>query len=95
MPLKIFFSRRWRGQVPCGALFWRDMVLVGGSVNLLFGFLALALMAVGAPLAVVVAAHFAPLPYNLFLFAALWRLPGRPLWLSAAAIGWLLLATLI
>ena len=95
MPLKSFFSRRWRGQVPCGALFWRDMVLIGGPVNLLFGFLALALMAAGAPLACVMAAHFAPQPYNLFLFAAFWRLPHRPLGLSLAAIAWLLLMTVV
>ena len=95
MPLKSFFSRRWRGQVPCGALFWRDMVLIGGPVNLLLGFLALAMMAAGKPLAWVMAAHFAPQPYNLFLFAALWRLPRRPLWMSVAAIGWLLLVTVV
>jgi len=71
------------------------MVVVGSLVNLLSGFLALALMAAGAPLTTVAAAHFAPLPYNLFLFVALWRLPDRPAWMSAGAIGWLLLAILI
>lgn len=95
MPLKNFFSSRWRGQVHFGQLFWRDMVVVGSLVNLLSGFLALALMAADAPLTAVVAAHFAPLPYNLFLFAALWRQPDRPACMSAGAIGWLLLVILI
>lgn len=95
MPLKIFFSSRWRGQVRLGLLFWRDMVVVGSLINLLSGFLALALMAAGAPLTAVAAAHFAPLPYNTFLFAAFWRLPGRPAWMSAGAIAWLLLVILI
>ena len=81
--------------MPFARLFWRDMLLVGSAINLGFGFLALMLLAQGVATATAIALHFAPLPYNLFLFAALWRRPGRPLWLSASAVLWLLLATLI
>lgn len=84
-----FFTRRWQGQVPLARLFWRDMLVVGSLVNLGASLLALVLMALGAPLGVAVAVHFVPLPYNFFLFAALWQLPGRPLGVSLAAVLWL------
>lgn len=93
-PIK-FFTRRWQGQVPLARLFWWDMLVVGSLVNLGTSLMALALMALGAPLGVAVAVHFAPLPYNFFLFAALWQLPGRPLGISLAAGLWLGAATLL
>ena len=81
--------------MPLATLLWRDTILVASAINLGFGFLALMLLAQGVATATAVAVHFAPLPYNLFLFAALWRRPGRPMWLSVSAVLWLLLATLI
>lgn len=90
-----FFSRRWRGHVPAARLFWRDMVLVGSIVNLASTFLALMLAAQGVATSIAVAVHFAPLPYNLFLCAALWRHPGRTAAQSGAAGLWLALATLL
>ena len=75
-----FFSRRWYGQLPLAVLLWRDMLGVGTLINVLATVLALAVMVQGAHPAVAVALHFAPLPYNVFLFAAVWRSPDGVTW---------------
>ncbi len=90
-----FFTRRWQGQLPLAVLFWRDMVGVGSLINLACSILALLVAAGGAPLGVAVALHFAPLPYNLFLFAAVWRNSRKAPWMALAALVWLMVATLI
>lgn len=90
-----FFARRWRGEVPLAVLFWRDMIVVGSLVNLAASVLTLALVLLDAPLAIALAVHFAPLPYNFFLFAALWRLPRRPVLVSVGAGLWLAAASLL
>lgn len=89
-----FFSRRWRGHVPMQALFWRDMVLVGTLINLLATGVALALAASDLPIALAAAVHFAPLPFNLFLVAAVWRLPGSGAY-RWASLAWLVVVTLV
>lgn len=75
-------------------LFWRDMVLVGTLINLLFTAVALVVAASGGSIALAAALHFAPLPFNLFLVAAVWRLPASAShrW---ASLGWLALVTLV
>ncbi len=90
-----FFSRRWRGEVPLSTLFWRDMLGVGTVINLTGTVAALILAAQDALTAIVVVVHFAPLPYNLFLFAALLRAPRRNVFSSAVGMVWLALMTLI
>jgi hypothetical protein len=71
------------------------MLAAGTLINLLASFAALMLASQGAPLAVAVVVHFAPLPYNLFLFLALWRLPGRPSLAAGAAAAWLAMVTVL
>ena len=90
-----FFARRWRGQVPTGTVFWRDMIVVGSAVNVLATFAALMLAAQGVALAIAVAVHFAPLPYNIFLLAAVGRSPQRTPVISALAGVWIVLAVLL
>jgi hypothetical protein len=90
-----FFSRRWRGQVPVRRLFWRDMLLVGSLLNLLATFVALMAAAQGAGATVAALLHFAPLPYNLFLFAALQRSPQRSQAHWAVGLVWLVVMTLV
>ena len=90
-----YFQRRWRGQVAWQRLFWRDMLAAGTVLNLAVSFGALALLALGAPGAVAAALHFAPVPYNLFLFLALWRLAQRPAPVVAAGLAWLVAVTLV
>ena len=71
------------------------MLGAGTLVNLLLSFLALMMAAQGAPGGLAAAVHFAPLPYNLFLVAALWRLPGRPPSMALVAVVWLVLMTIV
>ena len=95
-----FFQARWRGLVPLDRLFWRDMVLVGTGVNLVSSAAALAALGAKLPLSVALAVHFLPVPYNVFLFLAVWRTasaqPGPLASLAqiAAAI-WLIFATAV
>lgn len=68
-----FFGSRWQGAVPVERLFWRDLVLVGTAINITSSVAALILLGLKLPLAVVLAVHFAPVPYNIFLTFAVWR----------------------
>ena len=71
--VKSFFRSRWQGRVPLDRLFWRDLVLVGTVLNVASSVAALILLGLKLPLALVLAAHFAPVPYNIFLTFAVWR----------------------
>ena len=94
-----FLASRWRGEVPFERLFWFDMLVVGTLVNLAAATLSLILFGLDAPAAAAIAVFFSPLPYNLFLFAVVWRAAERAqssralAWLGAVA--WLVFATLI
>ncbi|MBK6472698.1 MAG: hypothetical protein IPF94_18870 [Betaproteobacteria bacterium] len=90
-----FLARRWRGEVALRRLFWFDMLAVGTVINLFTTFAGLIAVASGASVAWAAALHFAPMPYNVFLFAALWRRPGRPWAMALAAAAWLALMTVI
>lgn len=90
-----FFARRWRGEVALRTLFWRDMVVVGSAINGAASLLALILAAQGGALGYAVAVHFAPLPYNLFLFAAVTRSHPRAAATTFFAGVWLVVATLV
>lgn len=87
--------RRWRGEVPLARMFWRDMIGVGSLLNLAASIGALILLAHGAPAGVAAALHFAPLPLNAFLFAAVWRNGRRSPLTRTAALAWLLIASLV
>ena len=95
-----FFRSRWRGHVPLGRLFWQDMLIYGTAINALAALVALLLFAWDAPTALGVVVYFAPLPYNLFLFAAVWKAAAmaKEPWSSAARISallWLIVATMV
>ena len=94
-----FFRRRWRGEEPLDRLFWRDMLLVGTVLSLASSALALILLGLKLPLWLVLAAHFLPVPYNIFLATAVWRtaekngslkaqlmMLGSALWLIATVV---------
>jgi len=93
-----FFRSRWLGQVPIDRLFWRDMMLVGTGINVASSAAALILLGLKMPLGLVLAVHFAPVPYNIFLTIAVWRtaeksgakaslmLLGSALWLIATVV---------
>ena len=90
-----FFRSRWNGQVPWSVLLWRDMLAVGTAVNLGATLLAVVVAIAGAPFVLVALLHFSPLPYNVFLFAALHRLPQRPELAVAAAAVWLIAVLIV
>jgi len=90
-----YFSRRWQGQVPVAILFWRDILGVGTLINLTATALGLMMIINGIHAGFAVALHFLPLPYNVFLLAALNRAPDRNSVLMAIAVGWFVLMTLI
>jgi len=98
-PKRGFLARRWHGEVDLGALFWRDTIFVGTLVNVVFAGAALALLASGANAAVVFVVYILPVPYNLFLFACVWRQaaglgPFAALTTRCAVLGWLALSIL-
>ena len=94
-----FFRARWRGQAPLDRLFWRDLLLVGTALSLASSALALILLGLKLPLWLVLAVHFLPVPYNIFLTTAVWRtaeksgglkaqlmMLGSALWLIATVV---------
>jgi hypothetical protein len=95
-----FFAARWRGEVSLNRLFWRDMILVATAISIASTAVALVMLGLELPLSLVLGMHFAPLPYNIFLFLAVWRTSGRIGGWTAqiaplGAAAWLAVATLI
>jgi hypothetical protein len=68
-----FFGSRWRGAVPLPKLVGQDMLIYGTALNVAAGTAGLLLFANDAPTWLAAGIYFAPSPYNLFLFAAVWR----------------------
>ncbi|MGX9573219.1 hypothetical protein [Mesorhizobium sp. f-mel] len=95
-----FFRSRWQGTAPLDRLFWRDLVLVGTAINTAVSVLALILLGLKLPLALVLAVHFAPVPYNFFLTFAVWRTAEKSGGVKASlmtlgAVLWLILVVVI
>lgn len=95
-----FFTSRWRGDVPLRQLLWQDAVIYGTAINIATTLVAMLLFARDAPTALAVFIWFSPVPYNIFLFAAIWKTAGSAAepWASAARITgllWLLVAMAI
>ena len=72
-----------------------DVLLVGSAINLVATFVALAMAAKRAPIELAGAVHFSTLPYNVFLFAAVWRNAARAPGLRIGATAWLLVCLLL
>lgn len=70
---KAFLLSRLRGEVALETVFWRDMMLVGTGINVVATLAAMALLAFEIPTIVALLVFLAPLPWNLFLFSAVWR----------------------
>jgi hypothetical protein len=92
-PVVAYVKNLWRGELPLARVFWTDMLVVGTVVNIAATIAAMLLFVAGAPIAVGVAVHFAPLPYNLLLFFAVWQAASRETsdWSFPAqviALGW-------
>ncbi|MER8371154.1 hypothetical protein [Mesorhizobium sp. M1406] len=72
-----FFRSRWQGRVPLDRLFWHDLALVGTALNVASAVTAIIVLALKLPLVLVLAVHFALVPYNIFLTFAVWRTTER------------------
>lgn len=95
-----FLAARWRGEVPMSRLFWWDMAVVGSAVNVVTTVAALVVLGMKAPAAVALAVHLLAVPYNLFLFLAVWRTAEKntpkSAWIAQlGAAAWLILATML
>ncbi len=93
-----FLAARWRGEVPISRLFWWDMAVVGSAVNVVTTIAALVALGVKVSTPVALAIHLLALPYNLFLFLAVWRTAEKTTpktaWIAQlGAAAWLILAT--
>jgi hypothetical protein len=89
--LKTFITQRWHGRVGWRRLFWRDLLIVGTSLNVLMTGLALALLSQDVAIQWVLLAHLLPLPYNLLIVSAIWSAPRRPALVLGASLCWLVL----
>lgn len=76
-------------------LLWRDLLLVGTLVNLLLTGAGLAVFAITDQIGWPMALHFAPLPWNLFLVACVWRLPQTRATTRPIAVAWLITVLVI
>ncbi|WP_425259316.1 hypothetical protein ACPOLB_00500 [Rubrivivax sp. RP6-9] len=90
-----FFARRWRGEVPMRTVLWSDMLARGTAVNILATFVAMLAASQGSPTWAAAAIHFSPLPYNLFLFAAVGRASPRSRVATVLATVWLCAMTIV
>jgi hypothetical protein len=90
-----YFACRWRGLLPISTLLRRDMLLIGTTINVGATFAGLMALALGAPSWLALLLHFSPMPFNLFLFAAVCRSPARtPMTITVASV-WLALMTAV
>ena len=83
-PIPLHFHRLWFTRSPLWRVLLVDMLVWGSLLNLCAVGVTLTLIANDAPDWAALTAFLMPLPYNLFLCAAVWR---------ASAIGHVVLAT--
>jgi hypothetical protein len=77
LPRAGFFASRWNGDVRFIRLFVTDTLVVGTLINVVATVAAVLLLGAEVPDWLAVTVHFLPLPYNLFLFLAVWRTSER------------------
>jgi hypothetical protein len=70
---KSFLLSRWYREVPLRTVFWRDMIGVATALNILTGLAGIVLLVSGFPVVIALSVHFGLLPWNIFLFLAVWR----------------------
>jgi hypothetical protein len=98
--MKSFLLSRWRGQAPLETVFWRDMIVIGTAINIAAAVAVVALLIYGAGTPTALAVHFAPAPWNFFLFLAVYRSADNAaganvLAAKAGAALWLVLMVLV
>ncbi len=76
-------------------LLWIDMLCVGTAINILATFIALMAASHGVPSWAAATIHFAPLPYNIFLFTAVGRAVPPSRIAATASFVWLVVLTIV
>lgn len=84
-----FLSHRWHGRMDWRTLFWRDLLLVGTLLGASATLTAMVLLSRGEAASTALAVHLLPLPYGLFMVAAIWRSPQCPPAAKWASLLWL------
>ena len=90
-----FFASRWRGETSLQRLLWRDMIYVGTLINLAAGFTGLIMLIQNVAPVFALAAHLAPVPYNIFLLLSVRRSKQGTQFASMVAGLWFLLMLII
>lgn len=95
-----FFAARLAGEVQLERIFWTDMVIVATLLNIVAAYIGILLFGLKLPPWLPVAVFLSPLPYNLFLYVAVWRASARveprtAAAYRAAAVVWVALTILI
>lgn len=94
-----YFRELLSGALPLSRVLWIDMIGVGTLINILTLIGMVGLLQAGAPGIVAIAMLLAPIPYNIALFAGVWRSAAREggwgLVARAIAAGWLALAVVV
>lgn len=68
----------WSGCIPLADAFWTYAIFWGFLINMGTTLLSLGLVVADVPAWIAIAAHFAPLPWNLLVLVGVWRSAGRP-----------------
>lgn len=80
----------WAGRVALADAFWTYAIFWGFIVNMAATLASLSLVVVDAPNAAAVAAHLAPIPWNILVLVAVWRSAGKggvaPSWAATARV---------
>jgi hypothetical protein len=63
----------WTGALPLSRVLWLDMLAIGSLVNVVTFLAMIALFAAEAPTWIALTVLLLPIPYNVLLFAAVWR----------------------
>jgi hypothetical protein len=99
---KSFLLSRCYREVPLRTVFWRDMIGVATALNILTGLelAGIVLLVSGFPVAIALPVHFGLLPWNIFLFLAVWRgadriTPSEALVVRTLAAVWLVAMVVI
>ncbi|SEI14142.1 hypothetical protein SAMN05216228_102770 [Rhizobium tibeticum] len=81
-----YLRQRSRDRVPIKVLLWRDTFVCGTVINLSFLGLAILIVQLGYPDWLAVVVFFVPIPFNIFLWSAVWRaaaqVAGMAAWIA-------------
>lgn len=81
----------WAGRVPLADAFWTYTIFWGFIINMAASLASLSLVVAEAPNLAAVAAHLAPIPWNILALVAVWRSAGH----ESISSGWATIARIV